>query len=122
MRRHLGADTLPSSPSASRQLTRLFFRHLARHYADGKPLAHLAASLSITPTHLTRVCKVETGRTAASLMTDRILHAARLLLASTDVPAKDIARHLGFGSQAYFTRFIQNHTGQTPSNLRRATA
>jgi AraC family transcriptional activator of pobA len=32
---------------------------------------------------------------------------------------RDIASLLGFGSAAYFTRFITQHTGETPSSLRK---
>jgi AraC family transcriptional activator of pobA len=32
---------------------------------------------------------------------------------------RDIAATLGFGSAAYFTRFITQHTGETPSRLRK---
>jgi AraC family transcriptional activator of pobA len=32
----------------------------------------------------------------------------------------DIAASLGFGSAAYFSRFILHHTGHTPSQLRSA--
>ena len=74
--------------------------------------------LGVTPTHLTRALKAATGKTASDVLTERVLHAARCLLEETKQPAKDIARHLGFGSAAYFTRFIQQHTGQTPSQLR----
>ena len=85
-------------------------------------MAGHAAALGVSPTHLTRVCRAETGRTAAELLTERSLHAARSLLGATDVPVQDIARHLGFGSAAYFTRFIQHQTGRTPTALRRAAA
>jgi AraC family transcriptional activator of pobA len=47
-----------------------------------------------------------------------VLHAARSLLLETDVTAQSIARFLGFGSAAYFTRFMQQHTGRSPSRLR----
>ena len=83
-------------------------------------MAAHAQALDVTPTHLTRVCRAETGKTAATLLTERQLHASRNLLAATDVAVQDIARHLGFGSAAYFTRFIQQHFGQTPSALRRS--
>ncbi|MEY8841289.1 helix-turn-helix transcriptional regulator [Cribrihabitans sp. XS_ASV171] len=122
LRRHLDEDTIPSRASAARRLSRSFFTHLSRHFADGRPMADHAAALGVTPTHLSRVCKAETGHTAAALVTERVLHAARTLLASTDIPAQDVARHLGFGSPAYFTRFIQQHTGQTPTALRQKAA
>ncbi|NIZ14546.1 helix-turn-helix domain-containing protein, partial [Phaeobacter sp. HF9A] len=47
------------------------------------------------------------------------LHAARSLLIRTSLPMRDIADALGFGSAAYFTRFITQHTGETPSALRK---
>ena len=91
-------------------------------FASGASMAEHAAALGVTPTHLTRVCRTETGRTAAALLTERLVHAAHSLLAGTDAPAQDIARHLGFGSAAYFTRFMQQHTGAAPTALRRTAA
>jgi AraC family transcriptional activator of pobA len=39
-------------------------------------------------------------------------------LAETDQTAAEIAASLGFGSAAYFTRFMQQHSGLPPSKLR----
>lgn len=120
LRRHLDeADRPPES--AAQRLMRAYAGLVASEHASGQSMADLAALLGVTPTHLTRVSRSATGKTAATLLTERVLHAARSLLISTDVPARDIARHLGFGSAAYFTRFIQQHTGQTPTALRQAT-
>ncbi|SLN37316.1 DNA-binding transcriptional regulator AraC [Falsiruegeria litorea R37] len=115
-------ETTPTSRRelASRRLSRRYFTQLTGSFSDGGSMADHAASLGVTPTHLTRVCKAETGETAASLLTGRILHAAHQLLGATEVPMQDIARHLGFGSAAYFTTFIQQHTGQSPRELRRS--
>ena len=115
-----GADSLPRD-SAGHKLSRAYCRRLVSHFASGASLAEHAAFLNVTPTHLTRVCKAEIGKTAGALLTERLLHAARRLLTDTDAPAKDIAQHLGFGSAAYFTRFIQQHTRQSPIQLRRST-
>ena len=84
-------------------------------------MAQYAESLEVTPTHLSRAVKSATGKTAADILTERVVHEARHLLGTTEHSAQDIARHLGFGSAAYFTRFMQQHTGLTPSRLR-ATA
>jgi AraC family transcriptional activator of pobA len=83
-------------------------------------MADHAAKLHVTPTLLTRVCTAATGRTAADIMTERQLHSAQTALIDTDVPLQEIARHLRFGSPAYFTRFIQHHTTKTPSALRKS--
>ncbi|WP_235824116.1 helix-turn-helix transcriptional regulator [Falsiruegeria mediterranea] len=119
LRRNIETTPPPRREPASRRLTRAYFAQLTKTFGNGGTMADHAAALGVTPTHLTRVCKLETGETAASLLTGRILHAAHQLLGATEVPIQDIARHLGFGSAAYFTRFVQQHTGQSPTALRR---
>lgn len=113
-------DHLPTPRNAAARLSARFCERVTRHYAEGLTMADHAAALGVTATHLTRACKSATGRTAADLLTERTLYAARAALIETTVPAQDIARHLGFGSAAYFTRFIQQHTGQTPTAIRKA--
>lgn len=121
LRRQLPGDAdPPERPNAARRLSRAYCQRLTEHFASGASMADHATALGVTPTHLTRVCRAETGRTAAELLTERSLHAARQLLTGTGIAVQDIAAHLGFGSPAYFTRFIQHHTGQTPTGLRRA--
>jgi len=107
--------------SAGLRLTRAFCDRVVTRYASTDTINDFAAALDVTPTHLTRVCRAHTGKTAAVLLSQRRLHAARRLLTATTVPVKDIARHLGFGSAAYFTRFMQQHTGLSPRALRSAT-
>ncbi len=113
-------DHLPAKVDAAARLTAAFCASVVSHHAQAMTMADHAEMLGVTPTHLSRACKASTGRTAAELLTERTLYAARIALVETKTPVQDIARHLGFGSAAYFTRFIQQHTGQTPSALRQA--
>ncbi|WP_138923372.1 AraC family transcriptional regulator [Sulfitobacter sp. BSw21498] len=121
-RQILQDEHIPSRPNAGSRLSARFCQLVSERYRSGAPMSHYAETLEVTPTHLSRAVKSATGRTAADILTERVLHEARHLLGSTQHPAQDIARHLGFGSAAYFTRFIQKHTGSTPSRLRVATA
>lgn len=105
--------------SAARRLSSAYCARVVDHYKTGMSMADHAAALQVTPTHLTRVCKAETGKTAATLLTERQYYEARRLLAESDLPMREIAARLGFGSAAYFTRFISQHSGQTPSKLRK---
>jgi AraC family transcriptional activator of pobA len=57
--------------------------------------------------------------TAAEILTQRSLYAARDQIETTNRPLQDIGQSLNFSSAAYFSRFVQHHTGQSPSNLRR---
>jgi AraC family transcriptional activator of pobA len=105
-------------PKAAERLVMAYAALVERDYASGRSMADHARTLGVTPTHLTRVCKAVLGRTAAEVLTERSLHAARDMLESGTRPIGQIAASLGFGSAAYFSRFIQHHTGQSPSALR----
>lgn len=121
LRRQLPAETIGAKKTtAGRRLAQAYCGRVSEFFDQHASMADHAEALGVTPTHLTRVCKAETGKTAAALLTERQLHAARTLLISSDLPMRDIASRLGFGSPAYFTRFITQHTGQTPSALRKA--
>ncbi|MBD3663107.1 helix-turn-helix transcriptional regulator [Sulfitobacter sp. TSTF-M16] len=112
-------EHLPPKQNAGARLSAAFCDLVAERYASGATMAEFADLLGVTPTHLSRAVKATTGKTAADVLSERILHAARTLLRETDETAQDIARHLGFGSAAYFTRYMQQHTGSPPSKLRR---
>lgn len=113
------------TPTAAQRLLKAFCALVVQsEHTDqnGASMAEFAARLGVTPTHLARVCKAECGMTAADILTQHSLQQARRLLEETTLPANRIAERLGFSSAAYFTRFIQAHTGQTPTALRNSAA
>lgn len=112
-------EHVPPRPNAAARLASAYCKRISAYFHAPMTMADHAEALQVTPTHLTRACKAATGKTAADLLTERILYEARNLLISTRVPAQDIARHLGFGSAAYFTRFMLHHTKQTPTAMRK---
>lgn len=119
LRRQPDTSGQAARQTAAQRLCRAYCQRVAGLQDRQAAMADHAAALQVTPTHLTRVCKAETGRTAAALLTERQLHSARTLLIASDLAIRDIASQLGFGSAAYFTRFITQHTGQSPSALRK---
>ncbi|SDO70100.1 AraC family transcriptional regulator, transcriptional activator of pobA [Lutimaribacter pacificus] len=104
--------------TAARRLVAAYCDLLVRRHRSGVSMAELADALGVTPTHLSRSCKNMCGLTAAEMQTQVSLHAARDLIETGTAPLSRIASHLGFGSAAYFSRFITQHTGKTPSALR----
>lgn len=113
------ADT--PTENAAQRLVRRYAQAVSRDFRKPQVMGQYAESLDVTPTHLSRVCRLCCGKTAADILTERKLHAARTALESPKPAVKEVARALGFTSPAYFTRFIQSHTGQSPSALRAAT-
>ncbi|WP_420567285.1 helix-turn-helix domain-containing protein [Thalassovita sp.] len=107
----------PKSPAGQR-LVEAFCSLVSQEFRTGKPMAEYAAMLGVTPTHLSRACKEFTGITAAEILTQRSLYEARMLVEASDTPLKQISEDLGFGSPAYFSRFIMQHLGKSPSSLR----
>ncbi len=106
-------------PDAARRLAAAYSAMVERDFRTGQTINYFAAQLGVTPTHLTRCCKIACGRSASALLADRIHFEARRLLSETRRPVKDIAVELGFNSPAYFTRAFQKHTGQTPTGFRK---
>ena len=104
--------------TAAHRLVRRYAQRLVSHYGQPLTMADHAEALDVTPTHLTRVCREACGLTAAEMLIQRRLHAARSLLAQPGPSIREIARQTGFSSPAYFSRFIQAHTGAAPSALR----
>ncbi len=105
--------------TAARRLVVAYAAMVEQSHATGQPMAAYARDLGVTPTHLGRSCKACCGLTAADLLVQRTLHAARERLEDGDDAIRHVAAQLGFGSAAYFSRFIQAHTGASPSTLRR---
>lgn len=121
MRRQALAHFGPDEPKASagQRLVEAFSALVTKEFRSGRTMADLAAMLGVTPTHLSRACREHSGMTAADMLTERSMYEARKLIEETPAPLKDISEALGFGSPAYFSRFVQQHTGKAPSELRR---
>ena len=76
---------------------------LDAHYADNVSLATLATQVNLSPFHLLRVFKQETGLSPHAYLTQtRIWRARKLLLAG--FPIADVAAQTGFADQSHLTR------------------
>jgi AraC family transcriptional activator of pobA len=79
LRRALIAHPEEPRPPAAERLVRAYAALIERHLGKGLSVADHARSLGVTPTHLTRTCRRLSGLSAADLLTQRSLHAARRL-------------------------------------------
>ena len=110
----------PLTADASQRLAAAFTALVEADFRTGSTINEYAAKLGVTPTHLTRSCKMACDRPASAILSDRVHFEARKLLRETHRPVKTIAEELGFSSAAYFTRAFLKQTGQTPTEFRRA--
>ncbi|MEQ6247905.1 AraC family transcriptional regulator [Sulfitobacter sp. HNIBRBA3233] len=107
-----------STPTDAEALSARYCQALARDFASGASVPDYAARLNVSATQLTQAVQTATGRSPADLLAERLVHAARVMLETSAQSARNIATHLGFESDAYFARFIQQHTGKSPDHLR----
>ncbi|MCW1429522.1 helix-turn-helix domain-containing protein [Novosphingobium sp. JCM 18896] len=93
-----------------------------RAHVDGPApdLAELSEICGLSVRHLTRAFKAETGQTLASYVEQVVMDRARAKLAETREPIAEIAVRLGFASAASFCSAYRRHTGERPSDLRKA--
>jgi AraC-like DNA-binding protein len=106
-------------PDAAQRLVARYSNLLERNFRSGMGVADFASALGVTPTHLTRCCNQACGKSASTLLHDRLIYEARSLLSETKIPVGQIATSLGFTSPAYFTRAFQHKTGKSPSAFRK---
>lgn len=110
-------ETQKGTPSS--RLVAAYTDLIEQDFQSQNGVADYARKLGVTPTHLTRCCKETSGRSALALLNDRVFFEARLKLRDDTAPVCQIAKDLGFGSAAYFTRSFQNRTGMTPTDFRK---
>lgn len=95
------------------------FRHLVElHYRDHWPVSQYAGELGVDYDRLHRICKRETGRSAAELVHERLTAEAKARLENSGSPLKKIAADLGFADATRFSHFFKRRTDMAPGAYR----
>ena len=80
---------------------------------------NIATSLNLNRSHLSRTFKTEKKFTIEEFIFKiKILRAASLLQARSDLTIKEIAKKLGFCRCDYFIRIFKRYFGTTPARYR----
>ena len=87
---------------------------------EGLPsVAYFSDKGCYSPKYFGELVETETGRTTKSLISDRLLSAARQLLVDETLSITQISQHLGFEYPQHFVRFFKAQTGKNPSEYRK---
>jgi transcriptional regulator GlxA family with amidase domain len=78
----------------------------------------LAGKVSLTPTHLQRLFKQQTGTQLGSLVVERRLQKAAQLLTISNLSIKEIAHSVGYRHHSSFVRAFQRRFAQAPKHYR----
>ena len=77
-----------------------------------------AGKLCISPKYLSAICKKHSGKTANEWITEHVLEDIRYYLKQTDYSIKQICDLLGFSNTSFFGKYVKEHFGMTPVQVR----
>jgi transcriptional regulator GlxA family with amidase domain len=87
-----------------------------------RSVADLAREVSLSPAHLQRLFKQETGVHLSALLSESRLRMAAHLLSTTEMEIKEIAYLSGYQHHSSFVRAFQRRFCQSPKEYRRPSA
>ncbi len=117
-RRYGELRTLPALTN-ERQAVAKARRYIDEHFSEGISLAELAAHVSLSPYHLLRTFRAETGLPPHAYLDNvRIRHAERLIAAGK--PLAEVSAETGFSSQSHLTHRFRKIIGVTPGQYSRS--
>ena len=74
--------------------------------------------LAVLPKYLSTICKKYSGKTANTWITEHVMEDIRYYLVSTDLSIKEICVRLGFPNTSFFGKYVKEHFGVTPTQMR----
>ena len=101
-------------------LSRLLAAYIAEHYAVPLSREQISAALRVSPHHLSRVFRRDTGLTPWQYLNRYRVAQARKLLLATDLSVTEVAQAVGFNDPAYFVRVFHKETGKAPLQYRKS--
>ncbi|KEO85070.1 bifunctional transcriptional activator/DNA repair enzyme AdaA [Tumebacillus flagellatus] len=91
---------------------------IEKRFGEGLSLDVLADELKMSPHHLHRMFKRETGQTPGEFLLDVRMREAKRLLRETEWSVTDVAGQVGFVNLSHFSTVFHSRTGQTPTQYR----
>ncbi len=84
-----------------------------------QPVYAYAQRLSITPKHLSHVCRQVSGKSASELIQAVLTDEISARLRDPSLSVKEIAAELGFENLSFFGKFVRARLGVSPKDYRR---
>lgn len=120
LREETSIDRMPEiSKRKNEDTVYLVMDYIAKHLADAN-IGQAALLCNYSERQLTRILKNEINMTFLELRQQFRLKKACMLLRSTDIATKKIAKILGFSNDNYLTKVFFKQYGMTPTEYRKA--
>ncbi len=99
--------------SFNEQILKAMF-YIEQNLAGDLSLNTVAASVSLSPSHFSRLFKNSVGVSFSDYVTDSRLQYAKVLLAKEHLSIGEIAERTGFNNSNYFSTTFKKHNNMTP--------
>lgn len=111
--------SIPGGRKTSEAIFQQFLDLVGNSKVKHMPVEHFARELCVTPKYLSTVCKNHSGKTANEWVREYVLEDIRYYLMQTNLSIKQICALLGFPNPSFFGRYVKEHFGVPPSQLRK---
>lgn len=115
LRENITISTDANSPRY--QLLLKFKKLVEEHYLEQKNLDFYARHLATSKRNLNDITQTYLGKSATTLIKERVLLEAKRLLFSGGLAIKEVAFQVGYDDPAYFSRFFAKNEGISPSDF-----
>ncbi|MEO3405935.1 helix-turn-helix domain-containing protein [Mucilaginibacter sp. CAU 1740] len=105
--------------SSQLELATRFKLLLLQHFRTQHKAGYYADLLCVTPNHLNKILRKETGRSTKQWIAEALLLEVKIYLNSTNSTISEVAVETGFADVTYFSRFFKKYTGITPLDYRK---
>ncbi len=95
-----------------------FLKQLAAHFKEERSVQFYADALFITPKHLTKTVKELTTKTCGEFIDEMVIAEAKILLGGLSYSVGQVADHLHFSDQFFFSKFFKRRTGMSPKEYK----
>ena len=113
----IGAEKTADTPAAF--MINDARRIIRQHLEENINVSELADRLKVTPEHLCRTFKTETGLTPLAYITQERIRRAAELLQDKSLSIKEVSGKLNFDTSSHVARTFKKVTGRTPGEFRR---
>lgn len=100
------------------RMSEQFITLAQEHFREHRFLEFYAKLMDVTPKHLSRTVKKQTGYTAVEWIERFVILEAKVLLKSSNLNIQQISDELNFPSQSFFGKYFKKITGMSPKEYR----
>jgi len=108
----------PTKASSMDTIFRKFMALLGNQEVKPRNVKYYSDQLNITPKYLSACCLKSSGMSCFAHINQAVINDIKKYLRQPDISYKEIAYKLGFPNHSFFSKYVREHLGYTPTQYR----